>query len=282
MKDRLKKSALGLSGGQQQRLCIARALAVEPDVLLMDESTSALDPISTSKIEDLVAELKNKYTIIMVTHNMQQAARVSDNTAFFLLGDLVEFGRTDVLFSTPRTSAPKTTLRPVRLRQRGGSSVRNKFGEQLERLHVEMIQIGALCEDAISAAAKALMNGDETLRRPLRRRSGRSTRRSGRVESLCLKLLLQQQPVARDLREVSSALKMISDLERIGDQAADIAELTRFVRIPDGTGRQRIQEMSQAVIRMVTDSVDSFVKRDLELARRSAGRTTRWMSCSTR
>ena len=101
VKDRLKKSALGLSGGQQQRLCIARALAVEPDVLLMDESTSALDPISTSKIEDLVAELKNKYTIIMVTHNMQQAARVSDNTAFFLLGDLVEFGRTDVLFSTP-------------------------------------------------------------------------------------------------------------------------------------------------------------------------------------
>ena len=101
VKDRLKKSALGLSGGQQQRLCIARALAVEPDVLLMDESTSALDPISTSKIEDLAVELKSKYTIIMVTHNMQQAARVSDNTAFFLLGDLVEYGRTETLFSTP-------------------------------------------------------------------------------------------------------------------------------------------------------------------------------------
>ena len=101
VKDRLKKSALGLSGGQQQRMCIARALAVEPDVLLMDESTSALDPISTAKIEDLAVELKNKYTIIMVTHNMQQAARVSDNTAFFLLGDLVEFGKTETLFSTP-------------------------------------------------------------------------------------------------------------------------------------------------------------------------------------
>ena len=101
VKDRLKKSALGLSGGQQQRLCIARALAVKPDVLLMDESTSALDPISTSKIEDLAVELKSKYTVIMVTHNMQQAARVSDNTAFFLLGDLVEFGRTETLFSTP-------------------------------------------------------------------------------------------------------------------------------------------------------------------------------------
>ena len=101
VKDRLKKSALGLSGGQQQRLCIARALAVEPDILLMDEATSALDPISTSKIEDLAVELKSKYTIIMVTHNMQQAARVSDNTAFFLLGDLVEYGRTETLFSTP-------------------------------------------------------------------------------------------------------------------------------------------------------------------------------------
>ena len=101
VKDRLKKSALGLSGGQQQRLCIARALAVEPEILLMDESTSALDPISTSKIEDLAVELKSKYTVIMVTHNMQQAARVSDNTAFFLLGDLVEFGKTETLFSTP-------------------------------------------------------------------------------------------------------------------------------------------------------------------------------------
>ena len=101
VKDRLKKSALGLSGGQQQRLCIARALAVEPEVLLMDESTSALDPISTSKIEDLAAELKIKYTVIMVTHNMQQAARISDNTAFFLLGELVEFGKTEQLFSNP-------------------------------------------------------------------------------------------------------------------------------------------------------------------------------------
>ena len=102
VKDRLKKSALGLSGGQQQRLCIARALAVKPDVLLMDEPTSALDPISTSKIEDLAAELKKDYTIVMVTHNMQQAARISDNTAFFLLGELVEFGKTEQVFSMPR------------------------------------------------------------------------------------------------------------------------------------------------------------------------------------
>lgn len=102
VKDRLKKNALGLSGGQQQRLCIARALAVEPKVLLMDEPTSALDPISTSRIEELAMELKEKYTIVMVTHNMQQAVRVSDYTAFFLLGELVEFGRTDKVFSQPQ------------------------------------------------------------------------------------------------------------------------------------------------------------------------------------
>ena len=101
VKDRLKKNALGMSGGQQQRLCIARALAVEPEVLLMDEPTSALDPISTSRIEDLAMELKEKYTIVIVTHNMQQAVRISDQTAFFLLGDLVEYGSTETLFSTP-------------------------------------------------------------------------------------------------------------------------------------------------------------------------------------
>ena len=102
VKDRLKKSALGLSGGQQQRLCIARALAVEPEVLLMDEPTSALDPISTSKIEELAIQLKERYTIIIVTHNMQQAVRISDNTAFFLLGELIEFGKTEELFAQPK------------------------------------------------------------------------------------------------------------------------------------------------------------------------------------
>lgn len=102
VKDRLKKSALGMSGGQQQRLCIARALAVEPEVLLMDEPTSALDPISTAKVEELAAELKKDYTIVIVTHNMQQALRISDRTAFFLLGEMVEFGKTEELFSMPQ------------------------------------------------------------------------------------------------------------------------------------------------------------------------------------
>ncbi|MDD3347039.1 phosphate signaling complex protein PhoU [Oscillibacter sp.] len=145
--------------------------------------------------------------------------------------------------------------------------MRNTFNEQLERLHVELIQMGATCEDAISAAAEALLKNDEALSRAAEEAERELDRQEREVENLCLKLLLQQQPVARDLREISAALKMISDLERIGDQAADIAELTRFVRLPDGQGALHIADMARAVIGMVTDSVDSFVRHDLELAR---------------
>ena len=145
--------------------------------------------------------------------------------------------------------------------------MRNKFDEQLEKLHVELIQMGAACEDAISAAAEALLKGDTALADVAEEAEKDIDQREREVENLCLKLLLQQQPVARDLREISAALKMISDLERIGDQAADIAELTRYVRLPDGSGLLHIADMARAVIRMVTDSVDSFVRRDLTLAR---------------
>ena len=145
--------------------------------------------------------------------------------------------------------------------------MRNKFDEQLQRLHVELIQMGATCEDAISAAAEALLKGDESLVPAALEAERDLDRREREVENLCLKLLLQQQPVARDLREISAALKMISDLERIGDQAADIAELVSYVRVPDGSGVLHIADMTRAVIGMVTDSVDSFVKKDLELAR---------------
>ena len=144
--------------------------------------------------------------------------------------------------------------------------MRNKFDEQLERLHVELIQMGALCEEAISAAAEALLRGDRDLAQAAIQAEREIDQKERDVESLCLKLLLQQQPVAKDLREISAALKMISDLERIGDQAADIAELTRFVRLPDGSGLLHIADMARAVIAMVTDSVDSFVRRDLTLA----------------
>ena len=145
--------------------------------------------------------------------------------------------------------------------------MRNKFDEQLKRLHVELIQMGAACEDAISAAAEALLKGDVSLASAAVESERELDRRERDVENLCLKLLLQQQPVARDLREISAALKMISDLERIGDQAADIAELTRYIHLTDGLSRLHIGDMARAVIAMVTDSVDSFVKGDLALAR---------------
>ncbi len=145
--------------------------------------------------------------------------------------------------------------------------MRNKFDEQLEKLHVELIQMGAVCEDAISAAAEALLKGDTALADVAEEAEKDIDQREREVENLCLKLLLQQQPVARDLREISAALKMISDLERIGDQAADIAELTRYIRLTDGLSRLHIGDMARAVIAMVTDSVDSFVKGDLALAR---------------
>ena len=145
--------------------------------------------------------------------------------------------------------------------------MRNKFDEQLEKLHVELIQMGALCEDAISAAAEALLKGDEELAQAAIEAAREIDQAERELENLCMKLLLQQQPVARDLRTISSALKMISDLERIGDQAADIADLTRHVGLPNGSGMLHIADMARAVIGMVTDSVDSFVKKDLDLAR---------------
>lgn len=145
--------------------------------------------------------------------------------------------------------------------------MRTHFDEQLEQLHLELIRMGALCEDAISAAAKALLEQDAALADKARAAEEAIDQAESDVERLCLQLLLRQQPVAKDLREISSALKMISDLERIGDQAADIAELSSYVADASDTGRTHIGDMARATIAMVTDSVDSFVKRDLELAR---------------
>ena len=145
--------------------------------------------------------------------------------------------------------------------------MRTKFDQQLEKLHIELIRMGALCEDAISAAATALLEQDAALAEKAREAEQEIDQAERDVEGLCLKLLLRQQPVAGDLREVSAALKMISDLERIGDQAADIAELSGYVAEASEQGRTHIGEMARATIRMVTDSVDSFVRRNLELAR---------------
>ena len=145
--------------------------------------------------------------------------------------------------------------------------MRDRFNEQLDQLHIELIQMGALCEDAISAAAEALIKRDAALAEKAREAEREIDQKERDVEGRCLKLLLQQQPVARDLREISAALKMISDLERIGDQAADIAELAPYASSADAGNMRCIGDMARYACRMVTDSVDSFVRRDLELAR---------------
>ena len=145
--------------------------------------------------------------------------------------------------------------------------MRSRFDQQLALLNRALIEMGALCEEVIALAAKALLTGDVSLAEKVAPLDREIDQKERSIESQCLKLLLQQQPVARDLREISAALKMISDLERIGDQAADIAELVSYVRVPDGSGVLHIADMTRAVIGMVTDSVDSFVKKDLELAR---------------
>ena len=144
--------------------------------------------------------------------------------------------------------------------------MRTRFDEQLDQLHIELIRMGALCEDAISAAAKALLEQDSALAEKARETEEEIDKAESDVERLCLQLLLRQQPVAKDLREISSALKMISDLERIGDQAADIAELSGYLGGTSETGRTHIGDMARATIAMVTNSVDSFVRRDLALA----------------
>ena len=145
--------------------------------------------------------------------------------------------------------------------------MRSRFDQQLSLLNRALIEMGALCEEVIALAAKAVLTGDGSLAEKVAPLDREIDQKEREIESQCLKLLLQQQPVARDLREISAALKIISDLERIGDQAADIAELVSYVRVPDGSGVLHIADMTRAVIGMVTDSVDSFVKKDLELAR---------------
>ena len=264
VKDRLKKSALGMSGGQQQRLCIARALAVQPEVLLMDEPTSALDPISTSKIEDLAVELKKDYTIVMVTHNMQQATRISDKTAFFLVR------LWNLRIQTSCSPCRQISVQRIILQEGLVDIMSERFVRQLEELHVELITMGSLCEKAISLSAKAIQGeGGMTLIGKIFETEKEIDAQEREIENLCMKLLLHEHPVAGDLRSISAALKMISDMERIGDQAADIADLSKHIDDKAVTGDIiNIRKMAEDTVRMVTESIDAFVKGDLELCRK--------------
>ena len=216
VKDILHKSALSLSGGQQQRICIARALAVKPEVLLMDEPTSALDPISTAKIEELMEYLKKDYTVVVVTHNMQQALRVSDYTAFFLLGEMAN-----------------------------------------------MIQI------TIKEAMDIFFEGDIDKAKQIIQNDQEINNYQKKIEQICYSLLIEQQPVASDLRLITAALKMVTDLERIGDQASDICELVIDMKDEKRDyDFDKFKQMYTDVSIMLLDSINSYVNKDKELAKR--------------
>ncbi len=232
VKDKLSASGLSLSGGQQQRLCIARTVAVRPEVVLLDEPASALDPISTAKIEELIDELKSEYTIAIVTHNMQQAARVSDYTAFMYLGELVEFDETNKIFTAPdRQADPGLHHRPLRLSRTPTRRTRHdrntpsrSFDEELSDLRSNIAEMGGLAEQQVADSVAALARRDSELAQQViasDERIDKLQRRSRRMPS---RMIARRQPMAQDLREIMAAIQIASDLERIGDLAKNIAK----------------------------------------------------------
>ena len=260
VKDRLKKSALGLSGGQQQRICIARALAVQPEVLLMDEPTSALDPISTSKIEELMEDLKKKYTVVVVTHNMQQAVRVSDDTAFFLVGEMVELAIRKQFFLIRKINGQKIILQ-------GGLVNALKVDEQLRLLNQEMMYMGTMIEDSIQKAIEALIDQNAQLAEKIMNSDSDVDHEQKKIENICFNLLMQQQPVARDLRVISAAMKMVTDMERIGDHAADISEITIMLsKEPYVLNLDDIKKMASETVIMLIRSIEAYVEKDMNKA----------------
>ena len=271
--DRLRKSAMGLSGGQQQRLCIARVLAVEPEVVLMDEPTSALDPISTQRIEDLMAELKQKYTIVIVTHNMQQAARIADRTAFFLKGEIIEAGDTLQIFQQPKDKRTEDyiTGRFGGYGERSSEENMNRIlmNTAMEGLHESMLEMGRLCERGIDEVLSAIYRSDKELAATVVARDDSIDEMERRIETQCLSILARFSPVANDLRAVTAAMGIISDLERIGDQCADIAEMVEHLCGAD----KHIQPMADLRLMgdtarsMVHDALDSYIGGDAEKAK---------------
>ena len=246
VEDRLSSSALGLSGGQQQRLCIARALAVEPQVLLMDEPASALDPIATRKVEESIVELKEGLTIIIVTHSMQQAARISDRTAFFYMGRLVESDSTDVIFTRPSQKETEDYIT-------GRLMVLQDYTPQhmLATLRTRLLVMYAQVDIALEEAARSYEKGEAVRAIAVCDGDTAIDALENEIDELCLRLMARIKPVAGDLRFVVAALRMVVDLERIGDEAVTVAEQT--VLMEDVPGR-----------RILTDEVCGMMQRARE------------------
>ena len=302
VKDRLHSSALGLSGGQQQRLCIARALAVEPEVLLMDEPASALDPIATQRIEEGIHELKNQLTIIIVTHNMQQAARISDRTAFFYMGRLIECDATDILFTRPglkQTEDYITAHHPYfgsrrheegppqscagffvrpgcfipRRRPAEGTrrlcmaSPETHLQQLMDDLRSRLLTMAAITREATHDAVAALMEQDRDKAAAVIDGDAALDRMEVELDDSIMQILARAQPVACDLRLLLSGIRLISDLERIGDEAVSVAQRAALMGDFSATADLTwLGALGHRAERTLADAVRAFRDGDAKLA----------------
>ncbi len=275
VKDRLETSALGLSGGQQQRLCIARTIAVRPEVILLDEPTSALDPLSTLKVEELIDELKREFTIVIVTHNMQQAARIADQTAFFYLGELIEVGPSEVIFTNP--TQKKTTVtaitRVVKLRAaevRTGMPTDHivRLSTKAARKLADTVQrMGGVAEAQLDQAIDAVMRRDAELASRVIEGDRRIDAMEVQVDDMAIKMLALRQPVASDLRFVVGTLKISAEIERIGDYAKNVAKrAVALAQIAPLKPVHAIPRMGEVAQEMIKDVLDAYANRDVERA----------------
>ena len=269
VKDRLHDSALGLSGGQQQRVCIARVLATSPKVILLDEPTSALDPISAGKIEETLYNLKDQYTLLLVTRSMQQASRISQRTAFFLDGELIEYSSTKDIHNIKK----QKIILPVNSVKKGQITkkimmLRTPFEEELEKLHNQFYAMGTEVAAQLKKAVRAFISHDRDLAKEVIENDEIVNNYETKLEKKSLEIIALQQPVSSDLRTVITALKASSDVERMGDHAVAIAQAT--IRIK---GEERLTEieaeikkMGKAVRHMVEDALDVYLNSDEQRA----------------
>ena len=259
--DLKKKSGASLSGGQQQRLCIARALAVDPEVLLMDEPATALDPVSTSKIEDLIFQLKSQYTIVIVTHNMQQAARVAENTGFFLNG------KTGRVRLHPQDLHQPDGQADRRLHHREVRLMRIKFHQSLDDLKERLLVMAGMAEQAIQRSIEAYRTRDLSICELVFRSEPAINRLEREIDQMALDLLAMEQPMAIDLRFILSVIRINADLERVGDQAVNIAvrvrEMGAFANIDLPVDIPKLASLASAMVRK---ALQAFIEADAELA----------------
>ena len=278
VKDKLGTNGLSLSGGQQQRLCIARTVAVRPEVILFDEPCSALDPISTAKIEELIDELNDDYTIVIVTHNMQQAARVSDFTAFMYLGELIEFDTTSKMFTAPQRPAHAGLHhRPLRLSAEENTMTEfttmvdhttKAFDSDLQELTRKVAEMGGLAERQIGDAVQALAERDLALGERVMATDPAIDALQREIEEKAILTIARRQPMAVDLREIVGALRVANDLERIGDLAKNIGK--RVVALDGDFHPQKlirgVEHMAELVLTQLKQVLDAYASRDLQAA----------------